>query len=425
MAAPRRFAVVTGDPVGERMGGMAIRAVALARVLSAHGDVVLAAPGGGPDGLSHVPWSLDRPEGLRDAVARADVIVAPPTGPVPHAILRGAPGRLVFDLYDPAPLEVLEAFRTASPLRRRAAATLASDSFAAALRDGHHFLCAGDRQRDLYTGYLLGLGLLTPAAYATDPTLNSRFSVVPFGIPDGPPPATTAAGPRQRFAALAREGDVVLWNGGIWNWLDPVTAVRAVARVDRARLVFMGRPPTAAPEAVEAERARTEARALGLLNTRVFFNDDWVPHDERGAWLAQAACTLSAHSEHLETRFSFRTRMLDSLWAGVPIVATAGDELADLVERDDLGAVAAPGDEAALATALERVLDRGRDAYAEPLAAAAERFRWPRVAAPLVDYALGDDTAPRLGRGSLARPGQRLRARVTRGVRAVVRHAAR
>jgi hypothetical protein len=34
---------------------------------------------------------------------------------------------------------------------------------------------------------------------------------------------------------------------------------------------------------------------------------------------------VSTHYEHVETTFAFRTRILDYLWAGLPVVATGGD----------------------------------------------------------------------------------------------------
>lgn len=395
-----RCLVVTDDPVGERMGGKALRATALAGVLGHHGPTALAAPGGEMD------WSLRDVRALRAAVRGADVVVATPMGPVAHAALRGA-RRLIFDLYDPAPLEVAQAYAGASPLRRRLATTLARDAFTAALRDGQHFLCATDRQVDLYLGVLLGLGLLGEDA-------RERFAVVPFGLPAALPVAG-APGPRERFPAIG-DGPVVLWNGGIWNWLDPVGAVRAVAAVPAARLVFMGRPPLVAGEDAAALAARREARERGLLDQRVFFNDDWVPHEQRAAWLLQSSCVLSAHRDHLETRYAFRTRLLDALWTATPIVCTGGDELAELVARDDLGAVAAPGDHAALAGGLRRVLDGGRERYAPRLAAAAERFRWDSVAEPLVRLIVEGRPAAPLGR-RLTAPAQRVRGVLTRVAR--------
>ena len=66
---------------------------------------------------------------------------------------------------------------------------------------------------------------------------------MPFGLPAEPLRGT---GPsfRRRWPAL-RDGDrILLWGGGVWNWLDPLTVIRAVGRVaakrDDVKLVFMG-----------------------------------------------------------------------------------------------------------------------------------------------------------------------------------------
>ena len=170
--------------------------------------------------------------------------------------------------------------------------------------------------------------------------------------------------------------------------------LRAVARLSperpRLRLVFMGASDAA--QARDAERrARALARDLGLLGRVVRFNDDWVPYAQRGAWLLQADCAVAAHHDHLETRFAHRTRLLDCLWAGLPVVCTRGDELAERIEREDLGAtVAAGGSRRAGRGAGARARPRPR-AYADRLAAAAARAalvagggaaraRWPRRA---------------------------------------------
>ena len=55
---------------------------------------------------------------------------------------------------------------------------------------------------------------------------------------------------------------------------------------------------------------------------------------KRADWLLEADCAISTHEDHLETRFAFRTRLLDCFWSALPVVCTGGDELADLVERE-------------------------------------------------------------------------------------------
>jgi glycosyltransferase involved in cell wall biosynthesis len=200
--------------------------------------------------------------------------------------------------------------------------------------------------------------------------------------------------------------------------------VRAAAllaqRRPGVRLVFMG-GSALGPAQAATEATRRVAGELGLLDEHVFFNSAWVPYGERGAWLLEADCSVSTHVEHLETRFAFRTRLLDCLWAGLPIVCTRGDELAERVEREDLGATVPERAPERLATAIEQVLDRGRDAYAPQLERAAEDFRWAHVAEPLIRWVTEPDLPPRIGDGARAhlarRPGQRLRAAGYRAAR--------
>ena len=68
------------------------------------------------------------------------------------------------------------------------------------------------------------------------------------------------------------------------------------------------------------------------------------------------------------------------------MVCSDGDELAEVVRREELGAAVAPGDDEALAVALAHVLDRGKASYDEALARVAARYAWPEVAKPLIGF---------------------------------------
>jgi glycosyltransferase involved in cell wall biosynthesis len=407
--------MICAEPVGERPLGVAIRTLELARVLSSHADVTIAGvePSAGP--LAGLPVVSYRRFGsparceLGGLIASADAIVAQPPWPQLAARLRAAPARLVYDLYDPEPLEVLERLRGASLSKRRLVSTLTGDRVLQGLADGDHLMCASEKQRDLWLGAMLAERMLSPEHYERDPSLRERLDCVPFGLPSEAPRAS-GRGARGRFPQLAAEDELILWNGGIWAWLDPCAAVRAVAllrrRRPRAKLVFMG--ASTLPAAAEAARqARELAGSLGLLDEHVLFNDEWVPYERRADWLLEADCVLSTQADHLETRFAFRTRLLDALWARVPIVCTAGDELGERVERERLGATVPPGSPEAIAAALESVLEQGRAAFAERLSAAAASYAWPVVAAPLVRWVTSEEP-PRRERGH-PRLGQRAR----------------
>ena len=94
---------------------------------------------------------------------------------------------------------------------------------------------------------------------------------------------------------------------------------------------------------------------------------------------------VTAARDLAETRLSFRTRVLDYLWAGLPVVTTEGDVLSDLVRDERLGFVVPPEDPPALAAALVRLLQSPgmRTICATSARRVAERFRWREAVAPL------------------------------------------
>jgi glycosyltransferase involved in cell wall biosynthesis len=224
---------------------------------------------------------------------------------------------------------------------------------------------------------------VNPRTHAADASLRSLIDVVPFGVPGEPPVRSPGLGPLDDLG-IGSDELVVLWGGGVYDWFDPVTVVRAVEQVPGAHLVFMatGYPNPALP----ASRALAEAREAA--GERVHFMEGWVDYERRADWLLDADVGVSAHRDHVETRFAFRTRILDYLWAGLPVLCTSGDALADEVQRGDLGAALAPGDVDGWAAELQNLLmdpDR-RAACGVRAAELARSLTWERVAEPLAAY---------------------------------------
>ena len=388
-----RVLVVSQDALAGQVAGTSIRALELAKTLRDVAEVSLAGVGEVPgelDGILCMGYHPADPKSLRPALRGADVVVSLTQWPPLLRALRRSKARLIFDLYVPEALETVGGFPGSRRALQGVLTQFAVDRVVDALRSGDQFLCASEKQRDLWLGVMLAERLIDADRYEHDPTFRSVIDVVPFGLPEGPPKAEARA-VRERFPQIGPGNEVVLWNGGLWPWLDAGTAIEAVAelagRRPNVRLVFMG-----AARQVPAQRATEEAhdtaRRLGVLGEHVFFNDEWVAYERRADWLLDADCAVSAHEDHLETRFAFRTRLLDCFWAGLPVVCTAGDDLAAIVEGERLGAVTPPGDASAMARALEEVLDAGKQRYAPALAATAGRFTWPRVAEPLKRFVL-------------------------------------
>lgn len=392
--------LLSADTVGERMAGAGIRYWNLARVLGRQQPVTLAAPHASsiepPPGVTLVAYGgtevgLDvRGRIQADLLAAHDVIVCQQI-PYYHADPDILANRyLVVDLYAPVVLENLEYARV-DPERGQQVRRDDVDILNRLLRLGDFFICASERQRDFYLGALAVAGRLEPTYLTHDPEMRTLTDVVPFGLPRERP-VKTGPGPRGTIAGIGPDDRVLLWNGGLWNWLDPLTAIRAVARLGEhrppVRLVFMGTksPVIGAAEMKVAEEARALARELDLLDTHVFFND-WVPYEERQNWLLEADAAVSLHAASVEARFAFRTRLLDNLWCGVPTLATQGDVLADIVAAEGIGLTVPPGDPEAVAEAMRQLLAPDRyGAMCERIAEVAAGYTWERACGPLLAF---------------------------------------
>ncbi len=393
---PRKVLVITGDAITARMAGPAIRAWNMAEALCGEHDVRLVSVNPhGEDVAAPFPVLRVRRKDLSDHVEWADIVVLQG-----HALelapeLKKADSTklVVCDIYDPMHLELLEQGKDSDDDQRAKDLIGVTKVLNAQLRRGDFFLCASDRQRHFWLGHLAALGRLTPQLYDADPTADSLLAVVPFGLP-GKPPTRTAPGARGVLPGVGADDKVVLWAGGVYSWFDPLTLIRAVGDLaDRRpdlRLVFLGmkHPNPEVPQMDIAARTRSLADRLALTGKHVFFNAGWVPYADRQNWLLDADCGVTTHFQHVETEFAFRTRVLDYLWASLPIVTTDGDSFADLVRRERLGVVVPPSDPAALAAALDRVLYDAEFAEGcrERIAEVRERFTWERVLAPLTDY---------------------------------------
>jgi glycosyltransferase involved in cell wall biosynthesis len=393
-----RILVVTDEPLGERLAGPGIRALSIATELGVEHDVRL---------VSTQRCQLTRPgidcrevpyRELRAEARWADVVV------FQGYVLQNAPwladsGKvLVVDLYDPMHLEQLAMGDAADRAANVASTVRVLDT---QIMCGDFFLCASEQQRHFWLGHLAALGRLNVTNYDADAGARSLIAVCPFGLPDQPPVRT---GPAIKgvVPGIGPDDKVVLWAGGVYNWFDPVSLVKAVDLVrhtrPEVRLYFLGmsHPAPQVPRMRAATETRELADSLGLTGTHVFFNSGWVPYGDRQNFLLDADAGVSTHVNHLETTYSFRTRIMDYLWAGLPIVATDGDSLSGLIEREGLGVTVPERDPAALAAALEKVL--GDDAFAATcrrnIAAVAPRYAWRRSLEPLLDFCRDPRQAP-------------------------------
>ena len=402
--------LISHDLVGPRMAGPGMRYWELARVLSHSCAVTLAAPEG-----SRLPFSGDHTSGslgespcdgasfrlvqyprhdaetMRQWVQAAEVVVVPGDSLIEFPFLCSSDRCLVMDGYDPHTFESL-AWNRERPLQERL------DSHRQRLRilemqcaAGDFFICASERQRMLWLGWLEAAGRVNPLTYDADHTLHALVDTVPTGVPAEPAQHTRPL-VRGVVPGIGENDPLLVWGGGVWNWLDPLTLIEAVARLVRKhptlRLFFPGsRHPyqTFVPDMAMRQAAVDLCEAKGLTDKHVFWGD-WVPYQERQNYLLEADVGCSMHFETVETHFSFRTRVLDYVWAGLPMVVTRGDAASEWVEQYGLGEVVGYQDVDGVASAIDRLISVPRTDFAPGFERARQVRSWEQCAEPLVRY---------------------------------------
>jgi glycosyltransferase involved in cell wall biosynthesis len=399
------------------MAGPAIRSVELARALAREHEVTVVTPQ--PSDLEHTTFETGWYTSERDLlrmVNRCDVVITVGSFLEQHSAIARTDKVIVADLYDPVMFEAL-VMHAADPMDwqvRVHRGALRGQRLQ--LERADLFLCASERQRHLVLGMLTAAGRINPSTYGADPTLRDLVRIVPFGLP-APPPPIHRPGPLRKRLGLAADDLVVLWGGGIYEWLDPLSLIEALAGIgtDRIKAFFIGtaHPTPEVPAMPIAAQAHARARELGVLDRTVFFGDGWIPYDERAGYLLDADVGVSLHRDHIETTFAFRTRMLDYIWAGLPILCSDGDAFADLVRKRQIGEVVPIGDVPAIRSALLRLMEAPyRDRLHRPLRDVATELRWDTVVAPVMEFCRSPARAP----DQLA-PYRKLRRRVEIGER--------
>ncbi|HYN22155.1 MAG TPA: glycosyltransferase, partial [Thermoanaerobaculia bacterium] len=227
-------------------------------------------------------------------------------------------------------------------------------------------------------GFLTALGRVNPERLAEDPDLKTLIAPVPFGVPEELPPHRPILPPRE-------SGERRLLFGGLYDWYDPWTLLQALEELEIPgwTLLFIRNPNSeSTPQRLLAE-VEARCRKLGWWGSRVHALD-WVPAERRYDLLRDVDLLVAPHTPSLETRLSLRTRFLDALAAGCPVITSEGGTVSRLLREHEAGWVVPTGDAKALAAALREALaGETRPQGARELL---RDFTWDRALAPLVRF---------------------------------------
>ena len=136
-----------------------------------------------------------------------------------------------------------------------------------------------------WLGWLHAQKRLNPHTYRADPSFRKLIDVMPSGLQEGLPSAGQPV-LKGVLPGISTGDRLILWSGGVWDWLDPLTPIRAMAMLASQypdlKLYFMGtrHPNPNVPEMMMVEKAISLSQELGLYNKSVFLGS-WVPYQER------------------------------------------------------------------------------------------------------------------------------------------------
>ncbi len=404
-----RLLIISHDIIGERMAGVGIRYWEIACSMSAEQEVLLAAPRGSDlpkhsasrfQGAFHV-YDPHQSDTLAEVIQWCDVLFAYPDTiwRCRNLIGTGNPA-VVVDGYDITLLEQLEAHLTANqspePLEWLKQ-YLAINQYV--IERGDLFLVSTERQRDWWLGALASLGRVNHLTYQHDRSLRNLVGLLQYGIPDVPPRHTRNV-LRGVVNGIGAEDKIVLWGGGVWQWLDPFTLIHAAARLAEShpqiKFVFPGlkHPHSHTVPPMPIQEAVTKlADELKLTGRNVFFGE-WVSYEDWPNYLLESDVGVSLHKDHLEARLSARTRVLSYVWAGIPAVLTRGDELSEQVAEAGGGILVQEGDISGVADAILSALSKDTRQFNFKLEGLRSQFRWSSVTSSLKQFCEAPHRAP-------------------------------
>ncbi|MDH5541627.1 MAG: hypothetical protein OEY64_01550 [Nitrospinota bacterium] len=397
MTMTKKIAVFGTEPVTGKIGGLGIRQLEVARVLSKTFNVRLITPYIVETHREKFP--IDRvnyhsPEEIDEVVNWADAVYTNQPAPLVMKMAEKRNKPVAVDLLALLYFEEMEHLPH-DEMGLAEKSTYFSNRIEVMQRQissGDFFICSNERERDYYLGILTMTGKLRPEEYGKGENFNSVIDIAPFGIPRKKPPKGKNI-LRGKIEGVGKNDFLIIWGGSLWNWYDSLTPVRAMARLvktsPRAKLVFI---PSHHPALKKPSEMYTKtlnfAKRKGLLNKNVFFHSEWVPYEEHGYYLTEADAGIATFPNHIENRFSFRIRLMDYIWGSLPILTNPGNTLSDLVEKRSLGYVVPCGDDKALAEKIRLLAARPSlsKAIRKNIEAVKNDFYWEKVLKPLAGF---------------------------------------
>ena len=254
---------------------------------------------------------------------------------------------------------------------------------ATSLIKGDFFFCASERQKHFYMGMLNLLGRINPDTYN-----KKLIDIVPVAAPVEIPKIKENI---IKGKVVPKNKRIILWPSSIFSWFDAITAIEAMKivskKINDAVMVFVGadNPNVSFMTKKNVIAAKKKAEELKLLNKTIYFTD-WLPYEKRTNMYLESEFAVVTYPIGSETEMSFRTRIIDCLWGRLPVICTKGDSVAEIIEKEGLGATVEEKSPKELAEKIIEFLNNNQEL--KRIAARVDRFirekmNWDVVIEPI------------------------------------------
>ncbi|HSD65211.1 MAG TPA: glycosyltransferase family 4 protein [Vicinamibacteria bacterium] len=224
------------------------------------------------------------------------------------------------------------------------------------LRSCDRLSVVSELQRGAAVGELGAVGRLAAKTCGQD-----LVSVIPCALvpPEEAPPETGGGAPRvARGTVVPHDAFVVLWSGGFNVWSDVETLVAgaeaAMERDGRIHLVSTG---GAIPGLDAGSYARFRALVARSPQRERFHLEGWVRAERVASYVAEADVGVLAERPTYDGMLGSKTRIVQWMGGGLPVVCSRVGELGHLLAERQLGLTFPAGDAEALAERLRWAAD--------------------------------------------------------------------
>ena len=257
------------------------------------------------------------------------------------------------------------------------------------LQEADAYLVASDEQELYYTGLLAGVRRLTPANYKEVPIIK-----LPLGCPDDSTPI-------KRTSSDSKLN--LLWWGGFYPWFDWTSLIelsdKLANEMPQTTLLIAGARNPFVTHAAFIDPVNDALRQLGeKSNVEIL---PWVEYSARREVFEKADAILLFNNQSPETKLSWRTRLVDAVEFGVPVISNFGDPFGNLILSNGAG-LQVSTDPTSLTESIKREINaESLNSMRANMALLQTGLTWKKLAEPLAEL-LKSQTDLRLIRGSYA-----------------------